>query len=53
MPCALRRSLCCDACRGPPACADVLTQQAVEFIGQAEADDRPFFLYLAPCECLA
>ncbi|KAL4431762.1 hypothetical protein ABPG77_002978 [Micractinium sp. CCAP 211/92] len=30
---------------------DVLTQQAVEFIGQAEADDRPFFLYLAPYAC--
>lgn len=32
-------------------CADVLTAEAVKFIQQARDDDRPFFLYLAPCEC--
>lgn len=30
--------------------ADVLTAEAVKFIQQARDDDRPFFLYLAPCE---
>lgn len=32
----------------PPT--DVLTEKAVEFIHDYQEDDRPFFLYLAPCE---
>lgn len=34
----------------PWLCTDVLTTKAVEFLEHHKHDDRPFFLYLAPCE---
>lgn len=35
--------------RPPTHSPDVLTEEAVKFLGGYEQDDRPFFLYLAPC----
>lgn len=30
--------------------ADVLTTKALDFLDVSKDDERPFFLYLAPCE---
>lgn len=48
---ALTAELLEPALRGAPSrTADVLTKKALEFLDVSQDDERPFFLYLAPCE---